>query len=48
MTVVADACAAPDLEHGGRRVSGEDVHAAFVAALADGIASVVTAAAFTA
>jgi nicotinamidase-related amidase len=43
VTLVADACAAPDLEHGGRRVPGEDVHAAFVASLADGFAAVVTA-----
>lgn len=43
VTVVADACAAPELEHGGRRVAAADVHAAFLAALADGYATVVTA-----
>ena len=32
-TVVADACAAATLEYNGRKVIGEDVHAAFIAAL---------------
>jgi nicotinamidase-related amidase len=41
VTVVADACAAPDLELGGRTVAGADVHTAFLAALADGYATVV-------
>jgi nicotinamidase-related amidase len=41
VTVVADACAAPDLEYDGRQVSGSDVHAAFLAALSDSYASVV-------
>ena len=44
VTVVHDACAAPDLEFGGVEVPGATVHAAFVAALADGYASVVSAA----
>jgi nicotinamidase-related amidase len=35
------ACAAPDLEHQGRTIPADDVHAAFCAALADGIADVV-------
>ncbi len=33
----ADACAAPDLEYAGVHVPGEQVHAASVAALADGV-----------
>ena len=37
--LVDDACAAPDLEHRGRRVPAEEVHAAFCAALADEIAT---------
>jgi nicotinamidase-related amidase len=45
VTVVADACAAPDLEYAGVRVPGEQVHAAFLAALAEGYADVVDAAA---
>ncbi|HST84966.1 MAG TPA: cysteine hydrolase family protein [Kineosporiaceae bacterium] len=40
VTVVADACAAPDLEFDGRLVPGSDVHAAFLAALADSYATV--------
>lgn len=40
VTVVGDACAAPDLEYGGVRVAGKQVHAAFLAALADGYAEV--------
>ncbi len=43
VTVVADACAAPDLEFGGRTVEAADVHAAFLAALADSYATVTTA-----
>ena len=43
VTVVGDACAAPDLEHAGVRVPGDQVHAAFLAALADGYAEVVEA-----
>ncbi|QKE82745.1 cysteine hydrolase family protein [Arthrobacter sp. NEB 688] len=43
VTVVADACAAPDLEFGGRTVVAADVHAAFLAALADSYATVTTA-----
>lgn len=34
-----NACAAPDLEHRGRRVPSEEVHAAFCAALSDEIAT---------
>jgi nicotinamidase-related amidase len=33
MTLVPDACAAPGLEYGGRKVPAQDVHASFVAAL---------------
>ena len=42
VTVVHDACAAPDLEFGGRSIDGATVHAAFMAALADGYATVVS------
>jgi nicotinamidase-related amidase len=42
-TVVQDACAAPDLEFEGTRVPGSEVHAAFMAALAQGYARVVDA-----
>jgi nicotinamidase-related amidase len=41
-TVVHDGCAAPDLEFGGTAVPGASVHAAFMAALADGYAEVVS------
>ena len=41
--VVADACAAPDLSYGDRVVDGAAVHTAFVAALRDAGAEVVTA-----
>ena len=44
VTVAADACAAPDLESGGTRIGGADVHAAFMAALASAYARVVTVA----
>ena len=40
MTLVPDACAAPDLEFAGRKVSAEDVHASFVAALGQAYATV--------
>jgi nicotinamidase-related amidase len=40
-TVVHDACAAPDLQFDGPDVPGAAVHAAFMAALADGYADVV-------
>ena len=43
VTVVHDACAAPDLAFGGVEVAGAAVHAAFMAALADGYATVVDA-----
>ena len=42
-TVVHDACAAPDLEFGATTVPGASVHAAFMAALASGYATVVSA-----
>jgi nicotinamidase-related amidase len=41
-----DACAAPDLEHRGRRVPSEEVHAAFCAALSDEIATLLDAGEF--
>jgi nicotinamidase-related amidase len=40
VTVVHDACAAPDLEFGGARIPGTSVHGAFMAALGDGYATV--------
>jgi nicotinamidase-related amidase len=43
-TVVHDGCAAPDLEFNGVEVPGAAVHAAFMAALADGYAEVTSAA----
>src|SRR3954447_2241663 len=42
MTVIHDGCAAPDLEFGGRQVDGASVHAAFMAALGDGYATLVS------
>jgi nicotinamidase-related amidase len=42
MTVIHDACAAPDLEFGGTQVPGPTVHAAFMAALGDGYATLVS------
>jgi nicotinamidase-related amidase len=42
-TVVHDACAAPDLQFNGVDVPGGAVHAAFMAALADGYAEVTSA-----
>ncbi len=44
VTVVCDACAAPNLAHGGIAVSGEQVHAAFLAALGEGYAEIVDSA----
>jgi nicotinamidase-related amidase len=41
-TVVHDACAAPDLEVGGEELPGATVHGAFMAALADGYATVLS------
>jgi nicotinamidase-related amidase len=41
VTVVADACASPDLQFGQRPVTGADVQAAFLAALAGTYADVV-------
>ena len=46
MTVVHDACAAPDLTFGRQAIDGATVHAAFMAALADGYGSVVAAGEF--
>jgi nicotinamidase-related amidase len=46
--LVDDACAAPDLEHRGRRVAADAVHAAFAAALGDEIATLVAAGEFSA
>jgi nicotinamidase-related amidase len=43
-TVVHDACATMPLEFGGCRVPAGDVHTAFIAALGDGYAEVVSAA----
>ena len=43
-TVVHDACTAPDLQFNGVDVPGAAVHAAFMAALADGYAEVTSAA----
>jgi nicotinamidase-related amidase len=43
VTVVGDACAAPNLRHRDVAVPGDQVHAAFLAALADGYATVLTA-----
>jgi nicotinamidase-related amidase len=43
-TVLHDACAAPDLDFNGVAVPGAAVHAAFMAALADGYAEVTSAA----
>ncbi len=48
VVLVHDACAAPDLEFGGVQVPGEAVHAAFIAALGDGFARVVSGADITA
>ncbi len=42
VTVAHDACAAPDLEFNGQDVAGATVHAAFMAALADGYARVIS------
>jgi nicotinamidase-related amidase len=43
-TVVHDACATMPLEFGGRAVPAADVHTAFIAALGDGYAEVVSTA----
>jgi len=40
VSVAHDACATMPLEFGGRRIEAQDVHAAFLAALADGYATV--------
>jgi nicotinamidase-related amidase len=44
MTVVHDGCAAPDLEFGGTQVPGASVHAAFMAALGSGYATLASSA----
>ncbi len=44
LAVAGDACAAPDLEYAGTAVPGGQVHAAFLAALADSYATVTAAA----
>ena len=44
VTVVHDGCAAPDLDFGDTHVPGAIVHAAFMAALSDGYARVVSSA----
>jgi nicotinamidase-related amidase len=44
VTVVHDACAAPDLEFLGTTIPGDTVHAAFMAALLDAGANVIAAA----
>ncbi len=43
VTVIRDACAAPDLEDGGVAVPGAHVHAAFLAAMAGGYATITSA-----
>ena len=42
VTVVHDACAAPDLEFSGTAIAGASVHGAFMAALGDGYATLAT------
>jgi nicotinamidase-related amidase len=44
VTVVHDACAAPDLEFAGQGIPGATVHGAFMAALGDGYATLVAGA----
>jgi nicotinamidase-related amidase len=44
VTVVHDACAAPDLEFSGQGIPGATVHGAFMAALGDGYATLVAGA----
>jgi len=46
--LIDDACAAPELEHRGRQVGADEVHAAFCAALGDEIATVLGTADFSA
>lgn len=46
VTVIHDACAAPDLEFAGTQLPGATVHAAFMAALGDAGADVVSSASF--
>ena len=44
MTVIHDGCAAPNLEFGGTEVPGASVHAAFMAALGSGYATLASSA----
>ncbi len=44
VTVIGDACAAPDLSYGGAEVDGRTVHIAFLAALSGAGATVTTSA----
>jgi nicotinamidase-related amidase len=44
VTVIHDACAAPALSFGGTEVPAPSVHAAFLGALAQGYATVISAA----
>ena len=44
MTVIHDGCAAPSLEFGGTEVPGASVHAAFMAALGSGYATLASSA----
>ena len=44
MTVIHDGCAAPNLEFGGTQVPGQSVHAAFMAALGSGYATLTSSA----
>jgi nicotinamidase-related amidase len=44
MTVIHDGCAAPNLEFGGTSVPGQSVHAAFMAALGSGYATLTSSA----
>jgi nicotinamidase-related amidase len=44
VTLVGDACATKDLEHGGRKVSAADVQASYMAAIDGSFARVVSAA----
>jgi len=43
VTVVADACAACDLEFGGKAIPAETAHGAFMAALASAYGRVISA-----
>lgn len=47
VSVIHDACAAPDLQFGGRTIDGASVHGAFMAALGSAYATLVDAASLT-